>query len=357
MPTCPSCQHELKAGVKFCVYCGTAVQVNVPAPQPPPATAPSTPPPPVKPACPHCGAANAPGVKFCNKCGQPMTGSGPRPQVARPATAPATASAPAARPSRPSPLPIIAVGAAMLAVAGAAWFFFRTDGTAKPETAGNRQIPFVTEPSVEQPGTPAEPAPPAVEVPAPAVAAAPPAASTPPPSRPAPTRPVVSTPAPAPSIPAPAPRAAQPPPQTVPEPKPEPAAPAEVVRAPVTQALPAAAAPAPSEAPRRTEILRPEREFPAPTQPRPTPAYQGASSGVIIWSGQLEKGAAISISGNQSSVGTVNGALPGVPVLIEVDPKDVGVAEAPGPSNGWKGFSLRSRKGRHTVVTIRWRVL
>jgi hypothetical protein len=78
---------------------------------------------------------------------------------------------------------------------------------------------------------------------------------------------------------------------------------------------------------------------------------------VIVWSGQLEKGEAISVNGTRPSTGNLTGALPGVPVLIEVEPKDVGIAEAPGPSNGWKGFSLRSRKGRQTVVTIRWRVL
>jgi hypothetical protein len=78
---------------------------------------------------------------------------------------------------------------------------------------------------------------------------------------------------------------------------------------------------------------------------------------VLIWSGQIEKGGEIRVNGSQANAGTLNGELPGVPVLIEVEPKDIGVAEAPGPSNGWKGFSFRSRKGRHTVVTIRWRVL
>lgn len=357
MPTCPSCQHELKAGVKFCVYCGTAVQVNVPAPQPPPAAAAPTPPAPVKPACPHCGAANAPGVKFCNKCGQPMAASEPKAEKARPPAPPSAKPAPAARPTgRRSALPLIAAGVAVLGIAGAAWFFFRSEGTPKSEAVANRQVPFVTGPPAEQPPDPAQP-PAQVENPVQTATSAAPATSAPTPSRVPAVRQVTSTPAAAPSSPAAGPETAPPPPQAVQELKAEPVAQTEVARAPVTQALPTAPAPAASEAPRRTEILRPEREFPSPGQVRQAPAYQGPASGVIVWSGQLEKGAAISVSGNQSSVGSVNGALPGVPVLIEVDPKDVGVAEAPGPSNGWKSFSLRSRKGRHTVVTIRWRVL
>jgi hypothetical protein len=56
-------------------------------------------------------------------------------------------------------------------------------------------------------------------------------------------------------------------------------------------------------------------------------------------------------------MGTVNGALPGVPVLIDVEPKDVGVAEPPGPGNGWRRLVLRSRVNRNTVVTIKWRTL
>ncbi len=63
------------------------------------------------------------------------------------------------------------------------------------------------------------------------------------------------------------------------------------------------------------------------------------------------------LDSGRASNGTLNGALPGVPVLIEVEPRDVGIAESPGPSNGWKRLSLRSRKDKHTVVTIRWRVL
>jgi hypothetical protein len=78
---------------------------------------------------------------------------------------------------------------------------------------------------------------------------------------------------------------------------------------------------------------------------------------VITWSGQLDKGATVVLDGNRASQGSLNGFLPGVPVMVEVEPKDVGVAEAPSPSNGWKRLAIRSRKDKHTVVTIKWRVL
>jgi hypothetical protein len=46
-----------------------------------------------------------------------------------------------------------------------------------------------------------------------------------------------------------------------------------------------------------------------------------------------------------------------VPVIIEIDSKDVGVVVAPGPSNGWKRLTFRSRRNIRAVVTITWRVL
>ena len=81
------------------------------------------------------------------------------------------------------------------------------------------------------------------------------------------------------------------------------------------------------------------------------------ASGVVTWSGKLEKNGTITIDGTTASMGTLNGALPGVPVLIDVEPKDVGVAEAPGPANGWRRLVFRSRVNRNTVVTIKWQTL
>jgi len=106
--------------------------------------------------------------------------------------------------------------------------------------------------------------------------------------------------------------------------------------------------------------MRPE-PAPAVSAPPPPakPAHSGPRSGVLIWSGQLERNGLIEIAGGTASglPGTLRGELPGVPVIIEVEPKDVGVAEAPSPQNGWKRLVLRSRGQRMSVVTIKWTVV
>lgn len=145
----------------------------------------------------------------------------------------------------------------------------------------------------------------------------------------------------------------------------EPAPPPVVTTAPATPAReepPPPQTPPPPARSERTPVFQPERTYPtpsaaaAPAAPA-APRYSGPASGVIVWSGQLEGGAAVTIDGINATSGTVNGSLPGVPVLIEVSPAEVAISEAPSPGNGWKRFSVRSRKNRHTVVTIRWRVL
>ena len=65
----------------------------------------------------------------------------------------------------------------------------------------------------------------------------------------------------------------------------------------------------------------------------------------------------IEISGGVASSGTLRGELPGVPVIVSLEPQDVGVAEAPSPQNGWKRLVLRSRNRRLSVVTIKWTVV
>lgn len=95
--------------------------------------------------------------------------------------------------------------------------------------------------------------------------------------------------------------------------------------------------------------------------PKPAAAaaarYSGPASGTLIWSGPLKKDSVVTIDGAQASAGTVQGALPGVPVTIETDFEDVGFAEMPGPSNGWKKVGIRGRKNQNVVVTMRWKVI
>jgi hypothetical protein len=109
------------------------------------------------------------------------------------------------------------------------------------------------------------------------------------------------------------------------------------------------------------EIFRPDTSAPPqPGTPAPAPkpaGYTGPPSGTIVWSGQLEKNGTITIDGAHASDGSLNGQLPGVPVMVTVSPPDIGVAEAPGPQNGWKRLVLRSRNTRRSVVTIQWTVL
>jgi hypothetical protein len=104
-------------------------------------------------------------------------------------------------------------------------------------------------------------------------------------------------------------------------------------------------------------VFHPEPVAPPPARARR--AYSGPDSGVIIWSGQLQKNGLFTIDGENASAGTLRGdLLPGVPVMItEVQPSDVGLAETPSPANGWKRIVLRSRSNRHSVVTITWSVL
>jgi hypothetical protein len=71
--------------------------------------------------------------------------------------------------------------------------------------------------------------------------------------------------------------------------------------------------------------------------------YTGPRSGTLNWSGIMTKGQLVAMEG-----------LPGIPVMIDFDAKEFSVVEPPSPSNAWKRLVLRSRKGRHAVITVRW---
>ncbi len=84
-----------------------------------------------------------------------------------------------------------------------------------------------------------------------------------------------------------------------------------------------------------------------PPLPRQRKSYDGPRSGVTTWSGQLDKGQTV----------TIDGRLPGVPVMINLDTKEFAIVEAPSPANGWNRVVIRSKSRRHTVVSIQWTVL
>jgi len=102
----------------------------------------------------------------------------------------------------------------------------------------------------------------------------------------------------------------------------------------------------------------PRASMPPPAMPAPQPAirppavippkrYEGPRLGTTTWSGQIEKGGVV----------TIDGKLPGVPVMIDLDTKEFAVVEAPSPANGWNRMVIRSKNRRHTVISIQWTVL
>ncbi len=123
-----------------------------------------------------------------------------------------------------------------------------------------------------------------------------------------------------------------------------------------------AATPMPQSAPPAAMAPSPVVETPRPPVarteiPQHRPQVVVPAAGFLTWSGRLRKSEPLAIDGNGASSGTLQGTLPGVPIMIEVDPKDIGVAEAPGPGNGWRRLVLRSRSDRNIVMTIRWQRL
>ena len=132
--------------------------------------------------------------------------------------------------------------------------------------------------------------------------------------------------------------------------------------------------------PRNRTVLRLKPETPPPARPEPVrpappvqpparpahaplhlcparPAYNGPTRGVLVWTGQLDKEGSVTIDGGTASAGSLQGVLPGVPISIEVDAKDIGMTESPRASNGWKKLTLRSHKKRNGPITIRWKVV
>jgi hypothetical protein len=94
-----------------------------------------------------------------------------------------------------------------------------------------------------------------------------------------------------------------------------------------------------------------------PRQPDQPGLTMAKSSGVMTWSGQVEKNGVLIIDGLKSSAGALTGdPLPGVPVILDVDTREFALVEVPAPSNGWKRLTIRSRNSRHTVITLKWTI-
>jgi hypothetical protein len=77
--------------------------------------------------------------------------------------------------------------------------------------------------------------------------------------------------------------------------------------------------------------------------------------GEMIWRGELPKdGVLIIQDGRYASVGTVTGALPGVPIKIDLEPKEgLTVVTAPARANNWKVLVINASQPQKEII-IRW---
>ena len=330
MVQCPRCGTANTTDATFCGNCGNNLSAAAMPLAIDPAPASEAAP------CPKCGAPLNSGTAFCANC---------RARAVAPA-APA-ASAPLAQTAAPPPaegrsgpgkLIAIALIAFLLTLAiGAAglfWYRNRRAATPTPEQSAAAQ-PLAPSSSAAEPAPTA--APPQPEQ-APAVETPPPQGTNQAPASQPPQRPFQAQSAP------PAPVVAAPQPQS--------AAPTEPAPPPQAQAPPEeSAAPAPEPPPQQAAPQPPPARNPVPARP----VYNGPQSGWLVWTGKLDKNAALTIDGASASTGSLQGELPGVPVDVTVDVQNIGLTEEPRPSNGFRRLTLHSY-AKHSVIRIHWTV-
>ncbi len=89
-------------------------------------------------------------------------------------------------------------------------------------------------------------------------------------------------------------------------------------------------------------------------KPETPPAYSGPPEGRLVWTGELEPGATITLSKGAASAGSVTGALPGVPVNLEIHPSGVGIVTPPGKADGWQRMVLKNEGRKQLMLLIKW---
>ena len=315
-------------------------------PTPTPTPTPATPDVACALVCPSCRQPLVKGAKFCYRCGTAVTPAAPvTPEIPR-AEAPragARGRVPQRGPSRRRAILLAAI-AVVAAMAGLV-------GTLRYLSAGRVSQPPAAplpEPEASQPP------------PAPVVSPAPEAQAPPlkPPAERAESERVPrlrSTPKLEPTVSRAIPaRRFTPPSQSAPraQPRVEPP-PAELSIAASlagTQALPA-----------QTRLEEPAAGLPPPppaavAETPLAPASRAATSGQLVWQGELAADQVLIIEEGHASQGSLTGQLPGTPVKVEVEPAGVRVITAPGPKNGWKLLVLHSGDEKRTRVVIRWAV-
>jgi hypothetical protein len=98
-----------------------------------------------------------------------------------------------------------------------------------------------------------------------------------------------------------------------------------------------------------------------------TPAYAGPRQGRLIWAGDLARHGVIEMDGSRVSLGSLTGALPGLPLALRIMPAEFSrdgltvfttdllrdnKTEPPAKSNGWNGlhFKVDASRVRELVV-------
>jgi len=82
-----------------------------------------------------------------------------------------------------------------------------------------------------------------------------------------------------------------------------------------------------------------------------------STAGTILWSGELDKNSILVLTKDKASIGSVKGRLPGRPVQVEVEPKELSIRQMPDRANGWSQIVLYSGKKKYTSIKIRWSII
>jgi serine/threonine protein kinase len=118
------------------------------------------------------------------------------------------------------------------------------------------------------------------------------------------------------------------------------------------------AVPRPSSArPEAKRIAAPEIPVSKPKPVESSPSQLQSTSGIVTWSGNLEKNSILVIAEHQATIGSVTGRLPGKPVQIEVEPKELVIRQMPSEINRWNQIILYSGNQKYSSITIRWTLI
>jgi hypothetical protein len=136
---------------------------------------------------------------------------------------------------------------------------------------------------------------------------------------------------------------------------------------------------------------------PPPSPPVTTPVHAAALAGRVIWTGTLMRRGVVELDGRAASIGSLSGALPGMPVAVSISPAEfegdglivytleagrnnrtepasaangwnkvkwvwdparvheIAILESPNASNGFNRLAFRSDARRTSMVWIDWR--